>query len=213
VQGTVNITVQKVNQPPTVSATINGPSTLLAGSTGGFSITASDPDGDPLTYSWSQTDPPAPLGTFVGSTTNASAQWFSPALATQTSFTLSVSVTDGQSTPEVRTITFPVTIPHYAADIQSIWNTTCVSCHGTNGTLSLDAPGSYANLINVTSAICPPASRITPSDPANSALIRKIEGTTCGGTRMPRSDPTFFDANPGLVVRIRSWVLAGAPND
>jgi hypothetical protein len=212
VQGSVNITVQKVNQPPTVN-TINGPSTLLAGNTGTFTISASDPDGDALTYSWSQTDPPTPLGTFVGSTTNSSAQWYSPALSTQTSFTLSVSVTDGQSTPVVRTITFPVTMPHYPTDIQSIWDTACVSCHGTNGTLSLDAPGSYANLINVTSAICPPDKRITPSDPANSALIRKIEGTTCGGTRMPRNNPGYFDANPGLVVRIRSWVLAGAPND
>jgi hypothetical protein len=219
VAGSINITVQKVNQPPTVAATITGPSTLLAGSTGSLSITASDPDGDPLTYSWDQTDP-ATLGTWVGSSTGSSAQWYSPALGAETSFTLSVSVTDGQSTPVVRTITFPVTVPTYAADISPVWGPSggnCTGCHASSsgsGGLGLGADG-YTNLFNVTAnAACTPAAtvRVAPSDPDNSVLIRKMEGTTCG-TRMPQNNQGYFNNNPGLVIRVRSWILAGASDN
>ena len=54
--------------------------------------------------------------------------------------------------------------------------------------------------------------RVAPGAPDQSELIRKMTGTTCGD-RMPRAEPTYFDANPGLVVRVRSWILAGALND
>jgi hypothetical protein len=152
----------------------------------------------------------------VGSTTGASAQWYSPALGTQTSFTLSVSVTDGQSTAVVRTINVPVTVPRYT-DVQNIWDTvpSCTSCHGASGSLSLEGPAinSHPNLFNVASTRCPQFMRVTPFDPDNSALIRKMEGTTCGGSRMPANDTAYFDRNPGLIIRVRSWILAGALND
>lgn len=214
VQGTVDIAVKKVNQPPTVAANITGPSTLLAGDTGSFAISASDPDGDLLTYSWTQTSP-ATQGSWVGSQAASSAQWYSPQLSTQTSFTFSVSVTDGQSTPVVRTITVPVSVPHYAADIQSIFNSVpCTGCHGSSGGLNLGATVSYGNLVNVATvnAACSTLRRVTPSDPDNSTLIHKIEGTDCG-SRMPRNNPSYFVQNPGLIIRIRSWILAGAAND
>lgn len=215
VSGTVNITVQKVNRAPVVGASITGPSTLLAGNTGTFSISASDPDGDTLTYSWTQTDP-ATQGTFVGSSsTTSSAQWYSPVVASQTSFTLSVSVSDGQSTPVVRTITFPVTVPNYSSDVRGVWTLGgCTSCHGTSGGLDL-TPANPALLVNVAAnASCSPTApaRVVPGDPDNSVLIRKMEGTSCG-TRMPRNNTGYFINNPGLVVRVRSWILAGAPAD
>ena len=65
------VNVPGLNRPPTVSATITGPTTVLAGSFASLSITASDPDGDPLTYSWSTV--PLDQGTF---TTSTSASWW-----------------------------------------------------------------------------------------------------------------------------------------
>jgi hypothetical protein len=217
VSGTVNITVQKVNQAPVVGANITGPNTLLAGSTGTFNISASDPDGDTLTYSWTQTDP-ATQGTFVGSTsTTSSAQWYSPVVGSQTSVTLSVRVSDGQSPPVDRTITFPVTVPNYSSDVRGVWTLGgCTSCHGTSGSGGLNlTPTTPTALVNVTAnASCSPAApaRVVPGDPDNSVLIRKMEGTSCG-SRMPQNNPNYFITNPGLVVRVRSWILAGAPEN
>lgn len=211
-QATIDIAVQKFNRPPDVAATISGPTTLVAGVTGTFSITASDADGDPLTYSWTQTAP-ASSGTWVGARTGSSARWYSPVVATQTSFTFSVSVTDGASTPVVRTVTLPVSVPRYSANVQSIWTSVpCTGCHGSSGGLNLGSASSYANLVNVTANACGPARRVAPGDPDNSALLRKLEGATCG-SRMPRNNPTYFDQQPGLLVLIRSWILAGAAND
>jgi hypothetical protein len=212
--GTIDISVLKVNQPPTVAATIIGPNMLVAGYTGTFSITASDPDGDVLTYSWNQTAP-ATQGTFVGSRTGTSSQWFSPVVSAQTSFTFSVSVTDGQSTPVVRTLSMPVMVPHYSADVQSVFAAPpCTGCHGSSGGLNLNATTSYAALVNnnTNNAACSTLLRVAPGDPDNSTLVRKIEGTTCG-TRMPRNNQTFFDSNPGMIIRVRSWILAGAANN
>ncbi len=211
VQGSINITVQKVNQVPVVS-NINAPGSLAAGDTGSFSITASDPDGDPLTISWQQTAPSA--GTFVGSTTGTSSQWFSPEIGTPTSFTMSVSVTDGQSAPIVRTVNVPVSVPAYSS-VQTIWNSVpCTGCHGGSGGLSLAAGSSYNNLVNANTnnAACNTLKRVVPGDPNSSALIRKMEGTTCGN-RMPTSNPQYFSNNPGLLIRVRSWILSGAPNN
>lgn len=214
VAGTVTVTVQRVNQAPNVAANITGPSTLLAGNTGSFSISATDPDGDTLTYSWDQTEP-ATQGTFVGSRTTSSAQWYSSVVSSQTSFTLSVTVTDGQSTPVVRTLTLPVTVPNYSTDVRAVWTLgNCTGCHGSSGGLSL-SPASGANLINIAAnASCSPAAltRVVPGDPDNSVLIRKMEGTTCG-TRMPQGNSNYFINNPGLVVRVRSWILAGAQDN
>jgi hypothetical protein len=54
----VSVTHLTVNRPPNVSANISvSPSMPVAGQTVALSITASDPDGDPLTISWAQTSP------------------------------------------------------------------------------------------------------------------------------------------------------------
>ena len=64
---------EPVNHPPTVS--ISGPTMVTATETATYSASASDPDGDPITYSW-------------GSSTRAKA-WSTPGL-----YEVSVTVTD-----------------------------------------------------------------------------------------------------------------------
>lgn len=216
-QGSVDVDVSplRANQPPTVASTISGPATLVAGATGTFSLTASDPDGDPLTYTWTQTAP-ASRGTWVGGSSGASAHWYSPVVGTQTAFTLSVSVTDGMSKPVVRSVTVPVSVPRYATDVQNVWKTvpSCLGCHDTSGGLNLTAGNGYGSLVNVASTAtgCGSFKRVTPGDPDRSSLILKLEGTTCG-TRMPRNNQTYFDQHPDQLVLVRSWILAGALND
>ncbi|MBN9683420.1 MULTISPECIES: Ig-like domain-containing protein [unclassified Corallococcus] len=200
------------NQPPTVSDTISAPTALVAGTTGTLTITASDPDGDPLTYTWMQVDP-VPQGTWVGGTHGESAQWYSPVVGEQTAFTFHVSVSDGVNLPVVRTVTLPVSVPHYAADVQSLWDSgQCTTCHGKAGNLSLAPMSSHASLVNVTAKACGTLQRVMPGDPDNSALVRKMEGTVCGD-RMPTGKPEYFDQHPGLNILVRSWILAGAAND
>jgi len=105
----------------------------------------------------------------------------------------------------------PVAAPVvYTTQIQPIFSSICVDCHigalAPQG-LKLDATNSYANLVNVNSSEVPGLKRVKPSDPDNSYLVQKIEGTAAVGVRMPKGLSPLSTAQISLI---RQWIIAGA---
>jgi hypothetical protein len=211
----VEVTVANVaaaNRSPTVDAAITGPTTVLSGSSIDVSIGAMDPDGDALTYTWRTN--PVGLGVFTNGNTSA-ASWRSPEVTANSPRTVAVQVVVSDGVASVtRSVNVNVTVPSYTMHIQPIWDQACTSCHddtSPSGGMNLLAASSYANLVNVNgnNTTCSTLRRVRPGLPDSSLLVAKISGTTCGN-RMPRNNAAFFDTNPGLVTRIRSWIIAGA---
>ena len=207
----VTVTHVTVNPPPNVSASISvSPAMPVAGDLVSLSITASDPDGDPLTIAWVQTSP-AQQGTF-GSPSAASTTWISPPLPVDSLlFTFQVSVSDGYNPAEVRQVTVTVSTPSYANDVQAIWNASCtVSCHKgstPDGQLSLETGSSYAALVNQAMVkTCSDGTRVVPGAPSSSGLMDRLTGNSCG-TRMPEGGNPL---SAGELVTIQSWILRGA---
>jgi hypothetical protein len=181
----------------------------VAGEVVTLSITASDPDGDPLTILWQQTSPLMP-GTF-GNTNQASTTWYSFVLDVDSlNFTFQVTVSDGHNPAATRQVTLAVTTPSYANDVQSIWTARCVTCHdGTQPSvpLNLSAGVSHGALVNQPMVhSCSNTQRVVPGDPSASGLINKLLGTSCG-TRMPENASPLTDAE---MVMIQSWIKRGA---
>ncbi len=97
------------NRPPTVTASCD-PCTVDPGGEVRLTASASDPDGDPLTYSWS-----APRGGFMGAADAAAARWRAPDGAG--AVTIQVVVSDGRGgtasavvTVEVAQLNWPPTV-------------------------------------------------------------------------------------------------------
>ncbi len=206
----ITVTHTTVNRPPSVSATIAvSPAMPVAGEVVTLSITASDPDADPLTITWVQLSP-AQQGTF-GSPTQPSTTWVSPALGVDSlGFSLQVTVADGHNPPEQRQVTLTVSTPSYAGDVQPIWTAQCVSCHDAtqpDGQLPLVSGASRAALVDQPmDGACIDATRVVPGDPAGSGLMDRLTGTSCG-TRMPEGGNPL---SAGELVMIQSWILRGA---
>jgi len=76
------------NDPPVIDS-MSVPSSVPSGGSIGVSCTAHDPNGDSLTYSWSATQ-----GSFSG--TGSSVTYNAPTVSTDTSVTISVTVSDGE---------------------------------------------------------------------------------------------------------------------
>jgi len=102
--------------------------------------------------------------------------------------------------------------------IQSeVFSPICSGCHSgptsnilPSGMNLSNANASFNALVNVTSLQVGSLSRVTPNDPANSYLIRKLEGTQTVGVRMPQGGP-FLDQ--ATIDMIREWITAGAPSN
>jgi len=98
----------------------------------------------------------------------------------------------------------------FVADIQPIFTSRCVRCHSAPMPpmgLNLDAPVSYAHLVNVPSGQVPSLMRVKPGDPNNSYIIQKLSGTAAVGERMPFGGPYLSKATIDLI---RLWIAEGA---
>ncbi|MFH0775730.1 MAG: hypothetical protein V2A53_09650, partial [bacterium] len=86
---------EKANQPPVISNLIADPTTLLTDGTSIITCTASDPNGDPLAYSWSKTGG-------VISDSGAQVTWTAP--ATEATYTITCIVADGKGGTDTKSV-------------------------------------------------------------------------------------------------------------
>jgi len=91
----------------------------------------------------------------------------------------------------------------FEAQIQPIFTSNCVRCHGSAAGLSLDKGVSYNNLVGVVSHNYPPAVRVKPGDLANSVLFNKVNDTGVYGGVMPKDTGKMSGAYIDLIA---SWI-------
>jgi mono/diheme cytochrome c family protein len=95
----------------------------------------------------------------------------------------------------------------FAADVQPIFNSNCIGCHGENGNGGQDlrAASSYANLVGV-DASGYVGKRVVAGSPDLSVLFLKMTGAPGAGSVMPPAGslPT------GMTDLVRQWIAEGA---
>lgn len=127
-----------------------------------------------------------------------------------------LAITDAATYTFVLSSATKIAVAATLAQLQAdVFTPRCSGCHsgaGSNlpGVLNLTGGQSHANLVNVGARQSPGLLRVAPGDPANSYLVRKLEGTNTTGSRMPLGGP-FLDAD--TLARVRSWIASGAPNN
>lgn len=189
-----------------------GSVTISEGESVVFEGSASDPDGDVMTYLWD-------FGDDISSTQ------LQPGAHTYTAsgtYTVTFTVTDADGladpTPDTRTITVEgggagATF----SQVQSqIFTASCAfsGCHGGSSPaqgLNLSAGSAYSAIVNVPSNERPTLDRIEPNDPAASYLYLKVIGDpSIVGSQMPLGGQPLSAA---LIDLLRDWIERGAPND
>lgn len=107
-----------------------------------------------------------------------------------------------------------IALVSFSAQVQPIFNAGCAvtGCHvpGGSGPMSLAAGVSFGTLVGVaaTRGPCAGDNRVQPSNPASSALIKRLEGTC--GTRMPIGAPQL---SADQLQLMRDWISQGARNN
>ena len=198
---TVDITVQMANQAPVANA---GPDQTVAGS-----VTvnldgsgSSDPDMDPITFSWVQTA--GPIVSLTGANT-VSPSFTSPAMDTVLTFKLTVSDGVFQSSDTVDITVQTVPVVSYATDVHPIWSARgCTNCHGNAGglTLSGNAAASFLEVIDL----------VDLGTPANSEILTKPLAPAQGGVN--HNGGTYFATTSDVDYQtILAWITQGANNN
>lgn len=96
----------------------------------------------------------------------------------------------------------------FTGDIQPIFTTHCVGCHGAQPQAGLDLRdgAAHAALVGVASTEVPTTQRVTPGDPAASYLAQKLGPDPAVGETMPLGGSLPADR----VALISAWIAAGA---
>ncbi|HSL18231.1 MAG TPA: CHRD domain-containing protein [Methylomirabilota bacterium] len=202
------------NAPP--NGTIVAPAsnvTIQEGESVVFEGSASDPDGDAMTYLWD-------FGDAITSTS------LSPGPHTYSesgTYTVTFTVTDARGavdpTPDTRTITVEGgggELATFTAVQTRIFNASCAfaACHAGSAPaqgMNLSEGSAYNAIVNVPSNQQPTRDRIEPNDPDASYLYLKVIGDpSISGGRMPLGNPPLDQERIDLL---RDWIERGAPND
>jgi hypothetical protein len=134
------------------------------------------------------------------------------------------STTTSTSTSTSTSSTTTSTLAPSWAAIQGFLETPCGGCHGASSSGGLsgldDCDTGYAALVNVASTQLTTMDRVEPTDPDDSWLIHKLDGTqgdftaSCEsmfcGQQMPLGGP-FLTTD--VRDSIRTWITNGATND
>lgn len=111
---------------------------------------------------------------------------------------------------------FEVVSPPVSATLSKIqdeiFTPTCATagCHVGNNApdgLRLNTGAAWSNIVNVDSVQMPSLKRVSPGDPDNSYLVRKVQGSGIVANRMPLGGAPLSQEQ---IELIRQWVSAGA---
>ncbi|HET7543908.1 MAG TPA: hypothetical protein VFK05_28750 [Polyangiaceae bacterium] len=194
------------NVCPVIDGVTASPAEVLVGGTIALATSAYDTDRAPsaLSYAWT-----ASTGSFDDAT--SAAPIFTCTVPGPVTLTVTVSDGDPAESCAAKASTL-VTCTPTAADVQSIIDANCVSCHsGAKPARGLDLVD-IRTAVNVPAGGCPAKLRIAPGQAAHSYLVDKLlgaaqDGGCFSGKQMPLNKTPLSESD---IAIIRAWIDAGA---